>query len=333
MAYDNIVGRADVEGVIPVEASEQIIAETPRDSVVLARARRVPMGSRESTVPILTAFPVAYWVQGDEGLKQTSDFALGSKTITAEELAVIVVIPDSVVEDAAVDLWGVARPLLVEALGAKVDQGVLSGGGGVPASWAQYADVIGQAVDAGNVVDYDPADFPASASALLGVLDTSEFIPTGIVSKSLIRGSGRLAAMNAQQAGFISPDNWFGVPVDYRNWGDPPDVIAVAGDWTKAVIGIRRDIRFEMFSEGVINDEEGRIVFNLLQQDLRAIRATFRVAFAVAVPKGASTPEDRFPFAVMRGPGGASGASTTRAAQASSEQSDAEAEQPRRARR
>lgn len=299
MAYDNIVGRADVEGVIPVEASTEIIAEAPRTSVVLARARRVPMGSREATVPILTAFPVAYWVNGDEGLKQTSEFAIGGKTITAEELAVIVVIPDSVVEDSEVDLWGVARPLLAEALGAKVDEGVLSGGGGVPASWAQFANIIGAAQDAGNTVAYDPADFPASASNLLGVLDTEEFIPTGIVSKSLIRGSGRLAALNANQGGMISPDNWFGVPVDYRNWGDPADVIALAGDWTKAVIGIRRDIRFEMFSEGVINDEGGAIVFNLMQQDLRAIRATFRVAFAVAVPKGASTPEDRYPFAVM----------------------------------
>ena len=303
-AFDNIVGRADVEGVIPVEASLEIIAEAPKTSVVLARARRVPMGSKEATVPILTAFPVAYWVNGDEGLKQTTDFAIGAKTITAEELAVIVVIPDSVVEDSAVDLWGVARPLLAEALGAKVDEGVLAGTGGVPASWQQFANIIGAAQAAGNVVNYDPADFPLSASNLLGVLDTEEFIPSGVISKSLLRGSGRLAALNANQGGMISPDNWFGVPVDYRNWGDPADVLALAGDWSKAVVGIRRDIRFEMFSEGVINDDDGRIVFNLLQQDLRAIRATFRVAFAVAVPKGASTPEDRYPFAVMENAAG-----------------------------
>ena len=44
-AFDNIVGRADVEGVIPVEASLEIIADAPKTSVVLARARRVPMGS------------------------------------------------------------------------------------------------------------------------------------------------------------------------------------------------------------------------------------------------------------------------------------------------
>jgi Phage capsid family len=315
-AFDNIVGRADVEGVIPVEASLEIIAEAPKTSVVLARARRVPMGSKEATVPILTAFPVAYWVNGDEGLKQTTDFAIGAKTITAEELAVIVVIPDSVVEDSAVDLWGVARPLLAEALGAKVDEGVLAGTGGVPASWQQFANIIGAAQAAGNVVNYDPADFAGSASDLLGVLDAEEFIPSGVISKSLLRGSGRITAMNAAQAGFISPDNWFGVPVDYRNWGDPADVLALVGDWSKAVVGIRRDIRFEMFSEGVINDDDGRIVFNLLQQDLRAIRATFRVAFAVAVPKGASTPEDRYPFAVMEGAGVAGASRASRASSA-----------------
>jgi hypothetical protein len=131
------------------------------------------------------------------------------------------------------------------------------------------------------------------------VLEADEFSPTGIIAKTQLAGAARVSAMSDISGG-MAQGNWWGVPVEYRNWGDPANVLAVAGDWTKAVVGIRQDIRFEMFSEGVIQDGTGAIVFNLLQQDLRAIRATFRLAFSVVVPKGATTPADRYPFAVLQ---------------------------------
>jgi hypothetical protein len=294
--YSNIVGRADVAGVIPTEASNQIIADAPKSSIVLTYGRRVSMGTKVSSIPVLSAFPIAYWVNGDEGLKQTSEFALAGKSLTAEELAVIVVMSIAVEEDADVDLWGVARPLLAEALGTTLDQTVLNGTN-APATWTD-ANIIAAAITAGNAVTYDPADAAGSASDLLGALETDEFNATEVVAKSLLAGAARKSLMSDISAG-MDQNNWWGVPVDYRNWGNPATTIAVAGDWTKAVVGIRQDIRFEMFSEGVVSDDTGKVIFNLMQQDLRAIRATFRVAFGVAVPKGATAPADRYPFAVL----------------------------------
>jgi len=275
----------------------EIIAEAPKSSITLTYGRRVPMGTKVSSVPVLSAFPVAYWVNpADTGLKQTSEFALLPKQLTAEELAVIVVIPIAVEEDADVDLWGVARPLLAEALGNTLDQTVLNGVN-APATFTD-ANIIQKAIDAGNVATYDPANPAASASALLGELEEDEFFANAIVAKSLLAGAARVSLMTDISEG-MSQNNWWGVPVEYRNWGPPPDTLAIAGDWTKAVVGVRQDIRFEMFSEGVIQDQAGVIQFNLLQQDLRAIRATFRVAFGVAIPQGATTPPDRYPFAVL----------------------------------
>lgn len=264
---------------------------------MLTYGRRVPMSTRDSSVPALSAFPVAYWVNpADTGLKQTSEFALTPKQLVAEELAVIVVIPISVEEDAGVDLWAVARPLLAEALGSTLDQTVLNGTS-APASMTD-ANIIAAAIAAGNQTTYDPAAPAQSASDLLGVLETDEFAPTGIVAKSLLAGAARISMMSDMSTG-MTQNNWWGIPVEYRNWGPPPTTIAIAGDWTKAVVGVRRDIRFEMFSEGVIQDGAGAIQFNLLQQDLRAIRATFRVAFGVVIPQSASAPADRYPFAVL----------------------------------
>jgi HK97 family phage major capsid protein len=275
----------------------EIIADAPKSSVVLTYGRRIAMSTRDSSIPALSAFPVAYWVNpADTGLKQTSEFALTPKTLTAEELAVIVVIPISVEEDAGVDLWAVARPLLAEALGSTLDQTVLNGTN-APASFAD-ANIIAKAITAGNAVVYDPAEAAQGASDLLGVLEADEFNASAVVAKSILAGAARVNLMTDISGG-MAQNNWWGVPVEYRNWGNPATTIAIAGDWTKAVVGVRRDIRFEMFSEGVIQDGAGAIQFNLLQQDLRAIRATFRVAFGVVIPQGASAPADRYPFAVL----------------------------------
>jgi hypothetical protein len=283
--------------VIPVEASTQIIADAPKSSIVLTKGRRVPMGTQQSSVPVLSAFPVAYWVNpADTGLKQTSEYALAGKTLTAEELAVIVVIPISVEEDASVDLWAVARPLLAEALGTTLDQTVLNGTN-APASFTD-ANIIAAATTAGNTVTYDDTNPAKSASDLLGALEADEFFATEVVAKPQLASAARESLMSDISAG-MSQNSWWGVPVDYRNWGNPATTIAVAGDWSKAVVGVRQDIRFEMFTEGVVQDGAGAIQFNLMQQDLRAIRATFRVAFGVAIPKGATAPADRYPFAVL----------------------------------
>jgi len=260
---------------------------------VLTYGRRVAMGAKDSSVPIMSAFPVAYWVNpADTGLKQTSEFAIGTKNLTAEELAVIIVIPITVEEDASVDLWAVARPLLAEAIGKTLDDTVLNGVN-APASFVD-ANIIAKADAAGNEVVYDPAKPAESASGLLGALEADEYRASAIVSQLAMANAARVSLMTDISAG-MTENNWWGVPVEYRTF-TPTNTLAVAGDWSKAVVGIRQDIRFEMFSEGVIQDGAGAIQFNLLQQDLRAIRATFRVAFGVALPAG---PAGRYPFAIL----------------------------------
>ena len=91
-------------------------------------ARRLPdMPRAQRRLPVLSALPTAYFVSGDTGLKQTSEANWENKYVDAEELAVIVPIPESVLDDADYDIWSEIRPLLVEALGVAIDGAVLYG--------------------------------------------------------------------------------------------------------------------------------------------------------------------------------------------------------------
>jgi hypothetical protein len=68
-----------------------------------------------------------------------------------------------------------------------------------------------------------------------------------------------------------------------------------------AILGVRQDFTFKIFTEGVISDGSGNVVTNLMQQDAVAMRAVGRFAFAVANPinRDNATDATRFPFAVV----------------------------------
>jgi HK97 family phage major capsid protein len=76
----------------------------------------------------------------------------------------------------------------------------------------------------------------------------------------------------------------------------------IAGDWTKAIVGMRQDVSFRVFTEGVITDGSGNIVLNLMQQDHIALRVTMRMGFATANPvTGLNTnAATRYPFSVLQ---------------------------------
>ncbi len=133
--FANVLGRADLTDVqVPDQVINEVLQEAPSQSAVLSRARTVRMSSKKTKQPVLASLPDAYWVDGDTGLKQTTKNDWDNVTMTAEELAVIVPIPDAVVADSGLPLWEMIKPLLVEAIGKKVDTASLFGVD-KPASW------------------------------------------------------------------------------------------------------------------------------------------------------------------------------------------------------
>ena len=125
---NNIITSGDLGGgLIPTEHSTQIIQDAPKTSVSLTRMRQIRMSTRTRTQPVLDSKPIAYWVGGDTGLKQTTKMKWSGLSITAEELAAIVPIPEAVIADSGIPLWEEVTPRLAAALGYKLDQATLFG--------------------------------------------------------------------------------------------------------------------------------------------------------------------------------------------------------------
>ena len=122
----NIIDRTGAESLIPEERAREIIQGVVTQSAVLSRGRKLPnMSSRTYKMPVLDMLPLAYFVNGDSGQKKTTKMAWDKKFITAEEIAVIVPIPEAVLDDSDYDIWGEVRPRVEEAFGKKIDGAVL----------------------------------------------------------------------------------------------------------------------------------------------------------------------------------------------------------------
>lgn len=288
--YDKAVTRAGAESLIPPQYLNDIIAETAKESVLLSRAQRVQLSSNKAKQPVLASLPDAYWVSGDTGLKQTSDVSWKGLDITAEELAVIVPIPDAVIDDANIDMWQAIRPLIAEAMGKKIDQAGIFGAD-KPASWPE--GLVPAATAAGNVVqEVADKDLGVSVAELGGKLSQQGFAVNGFASAPGLQW--QLVGLRNAQGDPIytsslagSPESGlYGYPLNEAKNGawDASAAKLLAADWSKVVVGIRQDITYEIFREGVISDETGNVVVNLMQQDMKAMRVVMRVGFQVANP-------------------------------------------------
>lgn len=290
MGYTDIQGRADLTDVLlPDQIIKDIIAEAPGQSVILSRAKNVRLSAKKAKQPVLATLPEAYWVNGDTGLKQTTKSTWKNINITAEELAVIVPIPDALIDDADVPLWDTVKPLLVEAIGKKVDAAAIFGDD-KPDSWPDA--IVPSAVTAGNVVARSDKDLGVDVAELGKILSRQGFGINGFATKPGMQWE-LVGLRNAngdpiytQSLAGKPESGLYGYPLNEVTTGVWDDGMAelLAGDWSKFVVGIRQDITYDLFKEGVISDENGKVILNLMQQDCKALRVVFRVGFQVAVP-------------------------------------------------
>nr|DAU76714.1 MAG TPA: major capsid protein [Caudoviricetes sp.] len=139
MAIDAIA-RNKAEALIREQLVNTIQQDVPKSSTVMQLGTRLAnMTSNQTKIPVLSMLPLAYWVNGDTGMKKTSKQEWDNVYMTAAELAVIVPVPEAVLADSSFDIMGEVQPRVREAMGAKIDNAILFGGER-PTEWVMQQD-------------------------------------------------------------------------------------------------------------------------------------------------------------------------------------------------
>lgn len=312
MPYNNVISRTDAQALIPEEVSNAMLTNLQSESAVLSLSQRIPVARNQTRFPVLAALPTAYFVNGDTGLKQTTEVNWANKFMNVEEIAAIVPIPDAVLDDTSFDVWGQVQPLLEQAIGRTLDAAVLFGVN-KPASWP--TDIVAAATAAANnqargASTQANGGLAQDLNLLFGKVEADGFMVNGVAARTSFKAVVRGARdTTGQLLADLNQNTIWGEPlriVQSGLWPTPGTgaAEAIAGDWTQSVVGVRQDFTYKVLDQAVIQDNSGVIQYNLAQQDMVALRVVFRVAWQVAntINYEQAVEASRYPFGVLTQP-------------------------------
>lgn len=310
------VTRENASALISPEESREIIQSVVENSVAMRMMTRLPnMGTNVREYPIMDSYPMAGFVDGDAGLKMTTNMKWKKDKIVAGEIAAIVAVPDNVVADSQYDIFGQMKPRLIEAAGRVADAAIFFGIN-KPAAWRE--GLVPSAIAAGNVVTSTSDIYKDifDEGGMIAKVEDDGYFPESIVSAISMRAKLRGLRDTSNRPLFLenmhqgAQYTLGGMSMDFPRNGawDDARALMVAGDWKQAVYAIRQDVTFDVFDSGVVSDEEGKVVYNLMQNDMKAIRMVIRLGWQILNPINSVNPDGttRFPFAVYAPSGGVS---------------------------
>lgn len=311
-----MISRSNAEALIPQQVADEIIQNLPTASIFLSLARQLPkMTSKQTKIPVLTGLASASFVSGDSGRKQTSNLSWDGVYITAEELAVIVPIPEAVLDDSNYDIWSEVRPRITEAFGRAIDSAAFFGTN-KPDTWP--AGLVPAAVDAGNVISFDPNEpFDLyggimDENGLIALVEEKGLPVNGYVGalqlRAKLRGArdanGQPIFRSAYSNGAAGAMTYEldGTPIVFPANGswDARSAYLLAGSFESACYALRQDITFRVFDQGTITDGDGKVALSLMENDCVALRAVMRIGWALPKPVNPVSGVSYYPFSVLR---------------------------------
>lgn len=325
--FDGLISNGNIT-LTPDELSA-IFSEAAQNSVVMSLGSQLRnMTTSELKLKVSTALPEVFFV-GTKGasytnvsgtvgsLKPTTTSTWENVSIYAGELAAIVVVPNNTFNDANFDIFGEIRRQMPTAIGKKFDTAVLHGTHGVdvPYEWSDGITVQCPAAMQFNLgANGDIYDDILGVSGTYARVEARNYDVNGNVALLTMKGKMRALRQkdgSSNQTGLPIlqptvaspvPYTFDGVPTIFpRNGGlDATKAKLISGDWSQLVWSIRQDVAFDVFTAGVIQDDTGAITHNLLQEDLTALRVTFRMAWGLPTPADWMGTASRFPFSVIK---------------------------------
>lgn len=324
--FDSLIARSETLPFIPEDTANEVFTGAAEQSVFLSLARQLrAMRTSEQKLKVLSALPSVYFV-GEKGrseqnntfspLKQTTEAQWENKYIYAEEVAVLVPVPNNVLADTSGDLWAEIKPEIQNAIAEKIDIATFCGKNGVDVPYLWPDGLYVQMPAAHRVLTSlgsDLYDAIMGEAGLIAQVEADGYFVNGHVAaigtRAKLRGLRDAASgspifrTDMQGATQYALD---GAPMYFPRHGlqasfTDETIWDICGDWDQAVYSVRQDVDFEVFNTGVIQDENGAITHNLLQEDMSALRVTFRMGWQLPNPinRVNTNSATRFPFAAL----------------------------------
>lgn len=307
------ISRADALALIAEQRGTEVWQAAAQFSAALRSFRTVDMGTKIAKYPVIASLPTASFLSGEDAddtnaRKPTTAMTWTDRTLTAEEIAGIVVIPENVIDDAAsdFDIWAEVRPRIAEAVGATLDAAVFFGTN-APASWPD--GLVPDAVAAGNVYveGTSAVDLAEDINQTIALVEADGYDATSMYARRTLRA--RVRGLRDEQDSPIwvqslsaagqSVQAIYGAQVEYVTNGawDTDEATLLVGDPRYAILGIRQDITYKFLDQASVTI--GSTLISLAEYDLIGLRFKMRVGFQTAETLTKDGGASAYPFAVL----------------------------------
>ena len=261
---------------LPTSVSSMILQKTQEDSAIMKLATKINLPGNGLSIPVITSDPTAAWVdETDE--KPVSNPGLSTKTMRGYKLAVIEPFSNQFRRDYGA-LFDALIARLPRILAEKFDNTVFGGSAAPGSDFDTFSGITAQSL----------------ASDVYGGLvaaDTNIALHGGMVSGYAISPQMRGILLSALDKNdrplFINNVSEGAIP---RILGEPtyitkgafvqgsPNVIGVAGDWSKAMYGIVEGIDISFSDQATLTLADSSTI-NLFQRNMFAVRAEIEIGF------------------------------------------------------
>jgi len=267
--------------LVPTPLADTIFMNIANKSAVIPFLRKIPMSSATLRMNALDDDVVMTWVDGEGGEKTVSNESHRQITLTAYELAVIVLVTDILIEDANIAMDSLIREEIENALMQALEQSYLGYFAATP-----FAQTISGSCPVGNTIAYGTyADFVADCSQALNRLEVNGFSENiGFVTHPTVKATFRdLRDLNGrpifEPGNAKEPGTLFGYPIRFtRNMvqtGSPAAYELIVADWQYLFEGVRNELRLKKSNDAVVGDH------NSFTENKTAIKAWVRRGFAI----------------------------------------------------
>lgn len=298
--------------VLPVSYSKDIIRGIIGRSKALELGRRLPdMNTKTLKLNVLSNLPVATWVSKAQETPNTEGAEINRKPLSAlawqgvdvvaEEIAVIIPVAESTledVEDYGVEVVPEISEQVIGAFQEVIDSAVLFGVN-TPFTGNLANGLVG-AIPASAKITWDGSEgtsFYKAISDAMKEVETSGYVPTAILGGPSISAAFRESitdlGVNVTEQGEIGR---LARHVDLSGGFNETTAFAIVGDFRYLVYSFRKDMEFKVLYEATLKGADG-VEYNLAQQDMIGFRFKMRVGFALPNPVNRLGKTGRYPFA------------------------------------
>lgn len=274
--------------LVPDPLSKKLLDNINDYDDTLGLFKKWPMSSLTEDVPILSTASSASWTASEGSNKGNTQPAFTQLTLTAKELAAVVVVTERLLMTSNIDnLMGVVQGDLVRAFAKSKVQTYF----GYSDDGTFTYDLTDDVTDAHTVALGAGDDLLADISSALQKLEEDghqgnfAFATHPAVRHQLrtLRDDNGMPLLNPATAG--SPETLFGYPIKYSTYfskvGSPAKYELFVADWSKVIEGQLAGLKIAKSRDATITLDDATSV-NLFQKNMVAIKAWLYVAFSVS---------------------------------------------------